>query len=84
MSHLLCYKNTGNFVNIQYIYILNGGEIMNVFSNTQKSIDFFLNMFYKHTTDEDSIRRFVEVEFKPDDRQWAFNKVKNERRTKLK
>jgi len=71
-------------VNIQYIYILNGGEIMNVFSNTQKSIDFFLNMFYKHTTDEDSIKRFVEVEFKPDDRQWAFNKVKNERRTKLK
>jgi hypothetical protein len=57
---------------------------MNVFSNTQKSIDFFLNMFYKHTTDEDSIKRFVEVEFRPDDRQWAFNKVKNERRTKLK
>ena len=57
---------------------------MNVFSNTQKSINFFLNMFHKYTTDEDSIRKFVEVEFRPDDRQWAFDQVKTERHTKLK
>ena len=63
---------------------MTGGEIMNVFSTTQKSIDFFLNMFHKYTTDEDSIRKFVEVEFSPDDRQWAFDQVKTERHTKLK
>ena len=49
---------------------------MNAFGITQKSISFFLNMFYKHSVNENGLRKFVEVEFKPDDRQWAYEQFK--------
>ena len=56
---------------------------MNAFGITQKSISFFLNMFYKHSVDESNIRKFVEVEFKPDDRQWAYEQFKAKKLEKV-
>ena len=56
---------------------------MNAFGITQKSISFFLNMFYQHSVDESNIRKFVEVEFKPDDRQWAIEQLKIKKRKKI-
>jgi len=59
------------------IIVINGGETMNgVFTNTKKSIDFFLNCFSFLDNHEDHVKRFVEVEFKPNDRQWAYEQVK--------
>ena len=52
---------------------------MNVFGITQKSISFFLGMFYKHNFNESNIRRFVEVEYKPYDREWAYEQFKAEK-----
>jgi hypothetical protein len=43
---------------------------MNVYHITNKSIDFFLNLFkFNHASK--GIDRFVEVEFKEQDREWA-------------
>jgi hypothetical protein len=43
---------------------------MNVYGITQKSINFFLDIF-KFNNAPKGIDQFVEVEFKPQDRQWA-------------
>ena len=43
---------------------------MNVYHITNKSISFFLNLF-KFDNDPQGIDKFVEVEFKPQDREWA-------------
>ncbi len=47
-----------------------------VFTNTKKSIDFFLNCFSIFTAEQDPIRKYVEVEFRPNDREWAYEQVK--------
>lgn len=52
---------------------------MNVYGITEKSINFFLNMFSVNTINEEGIRKFVEVEFRPSDREWAFEKFKSEK-----
>ena len=49
---------------------------MNVFGITQKSISFFLDMFYKHNVNENGIRKFVEVEYPSDDREWIIEQLK--------
>lgn len=49
---------------------------MNVFGITQKSINFLVNLFSKFDTNEDSIARFVENEYRPDDREWAYIQFK--------
>ena len=56
---------------------------MNAFGITQKSISFFLNMFYQRNDNENGIRKFVEVEYKPYDREWAFEKFKVEKLKKV-
>tara|TARA_Y100000114_G_C11608964_1_gene254149 strand:+ start:329 stop:502 length:174 start_codon:yes stop_codon:yes gene_type:complete len=56
---------------------------MNVFGITEKSVNFFVNMFDKHNIDEDNIKRFVEVEYKPNDRGWAFEQLKAEKLKKI-
>jgi len=43
---------------------------MNVYHITNKSINFFLNLF-KFDFSSQGIDRFVEVEFKEQDREWA-------------
>jgi hypothetical protein len=58
------------------IYNLRGGEIMNAFGITKKSISFFVNMFNINHVDEDNISRYVEVEYKPDDWEWAKSQFK--------
>ena len=52
---------------------------MNVFGITKESVNFFVNMFDKHNIDEDNIKRFVEVEYKPYDREWAYEQFKAEK-----
>jgi len=52
---------------------------MHVYGITQKSINFFLNLFGGNRVNETVIRKFVEVEFRPYDREWAFEKYKAER-----
>jgi len=49
---------------------------MNVFGITQKSISFFLDMFYKHNINETGIRKFVEVEYPSDDRERIIEQLK--------
>lgn len=56
---------------------------MNVFGITQKSISFFLGMFYQHNVNENGIRKFVEVEYKPYDREWAYEQFKVEKLKKV-
>ena len=56
---------------------------MNVFGITQKSISFFLNMFYQHNVNENGIRKFIEVEFQPDDRKWAYEQFKTKKLEKV-
>tara|TARA_A100001515_G_C4526741_1_gene195440 strand:+ start:247 stop:450 length:204 start_codon:yes stop_codon:yes gene_type:complete len=58
------------------IYNLRGGEIMNAFGITKKSISFFVNMFNINYVDEDNINRYVEVEYRPDDWKWAKGQFK--------
>tara|TARA_B100000519_G_C13840201_1_gene249208 strand:+ start:189 stop:392 length:204 start_codon:yes stop_codon:yes gene_type:complete len=60
------------------IYNLKGGEIMNVFGITKKSINFFINMFDRNSIDENGINRFVEVEYSPNDWQWVKKQLKDE------
>jgi hypothetical protein len=43
---------------------------MNVYSVTNKSVQFFLNLF-KFSHAPKGIDKFVEVEFKEQDREWA-------------
>ena len=56
---------------------------MNVFGITKKSISFFVNMFDRLGIDEDNISRYVEVEYSPDDWQWAKEQLKNEKLKKV-
>ena len=56
---------------------------MNVFGITEKSVNFFVNMFDKYNIDEDNIKRFVEVEYKPNDRGWAFEQLNAEKLKKI-
>jgi len=48
-----------------------------VFTNTKKSIDFFLNCLSFFNCNQDPVKRYVEVEFKPNDREWAYEQIKN-------
>jgi len=57
---------------------LRGGEIMNAFGITKKSINFFVNMFNSNRIDENGINRYVEVEYRPDDWQWVKEQLKAE------
>lgn len=50
---------------------------MNVFGITQKSISFLLNLFYNDNNHENGIKRFVNNEYKQDDREWAYAQFKN-------
>lgn len=43
---------------------------MNVYGITNKSIKFFLDMF-KHNIRSKAIDKFIEVEYRPQDRFWA-------------
>ena len=52
---------------------------MNVFGITKKSINFFTNMFDRNSIDENGINRYVEVEYKPNDWQWAKAQLKAEK-----
>ena len=52
---------------------------MNVFGITKKSINFFINMFDRNSIDENGIRRYVEVEYRPNDWQWAKEQLKAEK-----
>jgi hypothetical protein len=49
---------------------------MKVFSITQKSILFFLNLLQFSNVKQDYIKQYVEIEYKPNDREWAYNKFK--------
>jgi hypothetical protein len=48
-----------------------------VFTNTKKSIDFFLNCLSFFNCNQDPVKRYVEVEFKPNDREWAYEQIKS-------
>jgi len=52
---------------------------MNVFGITKKSIGFLINMFDSNGIDENDINRYVEVEYRPNDRQWAKEQLKAEK-----
>jgi len=56
---------------------------MNVFGVTKKSINFFVNMFDRHITNEDNVNRYVEVEYSPNDWQWAKEQLKAEKLKKV-
>ena len=43
---------------------------MNVYTVTNRSINFFLNLF-KRISRNEAIDKFVEVEFQPQDQIWA-------------
>jgi len=48
----------------------------NVFSITQKSILFFLNLFQFKDNKHKNIKHYIEIEYKPIDREWAYTKFK--------
>jgi len=48
-----------------------------VFAITQKSINFFVNFFNINKRNQNNVQRFIEQEFKPIDRNWAYEKYKN-------
>tara|TARA_R110002111_G_scaffold94123_1_gene146083 strand:- start:89 stop:241 length:153 start_codon:yes stop_codon:yes gene_type:complete len=50
---------------------------MKVFSITQKSILFFLNLLQFSNVKQDDIKQYVDTEYKPIDREWAYSKFKN-------
>jgi len=49
---------------------------MKVFSITQKSINFFLNLF-QVKDDKEDIKQYIDTEYMPIDREWAYSKYKN-------
>jgi|TARA_R110001583_G_scaffold178497_2_gene334445 hypothetical protein len=55
---------------------------MNVFGVTKKSINFFVNMFDRHITNEDNVNRYVEVEYPQNDWEWIKDKLKDEKQLK--
>jgi len=52
---------------------------MHVYGITQKSINFFVNLFSNNNVNENGIKRFVENEYRQDDREWAYIQFKNKR-----
>ena len=49
---------------------------MKVFSITQKSINFLVNLFQVKNNNED-IKQYIDTEYMPIDREWAYSKFKN-------
>lgn len=43
---------------------------MNVYSITNKSVQFFLNLFKRNSRTK-AIKQFIEVEYREQDREWA-------------
>lgn len=66
----MCNFNTIFKVFYQYV------PFMNVFTITNKSISFFLNLFKFDLDHETGLDKFVEVEFRPQDRTWAKEQLK--------
>jgi hypothetical protein len=56
---------------------------MNVFTNTKKSILFFLNMFNFDNKNGDSIGDYVKQEYGINDRKWAYEEIINKARKTL-
>ena len=61
-----------------------GGEIMNVFGITEKSIGFLVGMFNRYNSDEKYIRKFVQTEYPQDDWAWIEDKLKAKKSKKVK
>tara|TARA_B100000424_G_scaffold134813_1_gene102313 strand:+ start:294 stop:467 length:174 start_codon:yes stop_codon:yes gene_type:complete len=57
---------------------------MNVFGISEKSIGFLVNLFSRDFTHEDNVSRYVEVEYKPNDWEWAKEQHKTEKLKKNK
>lgn len=53
---------------------------MNVFSNTKKSIEFFLSFFVSSNGNEDSITQYVNTEYRPIDRKGTIYELENKRK----
>jgi hypothetical protein len=53
---------------------------MNVFSNTKKSIEFFLSLFISSNGNEDSIKQYVNTEYRPIDREGTIYELKSKRK----
>ena len=53
---------------------------MNVFSNTKKSIEFFLSFFVPSNRDKDSIKQYVNTEYRPIDREGTIYELENKRK----
>ena len=65
-----------NYNNSKYKYFIYFAFMHNVFSITQKSILFFLNLFQFNNVKQDYIKQYVDTEYKPIDREWAYTKFK--------
>lgn len=50
---------------------------MNVFTNTKKSINFFLGFFSDSSWYEDSIKQYVDRDYSPVDRKGAIYELEN-------
>ena len=57
---------------------------MNVFGISEKSIGFLVNLFSRNFTHENNVSRYVEVEYKPNDWEWAKKQHKAEKLKKNK
>ena len=53
---------------------------MNVFSNTKKSIEFFLSLFVSSNGNEDSIKQYVNTEYRPIDRKGTIYELESKRK----
>ena len=53
---------------------------MNVFSNTKKSIEFFLSLFVSSNGNEDSIKQYVNTEYRPIDREGTIYELESKRK----
>ena len=57
-------------------YVYNGGIVM--YENIVEKLSVLFNYFGNiNQSNEDSIRRFVDTEYKQDDRDWAYCYFKN-------
>ena len=65
-----------NYNNSKYKYFIFFAFMHNVFSITQKSILFFLNLFQFKDNKHKNIKHYIEIEYKPIDREWAYTKFK--------
>lgn len=53
---------------------------MNVFSNTKKSIEFFLSLFVSSNGNEDYIKLYVNTEYRPIDREGTIYELESKRK----